>query len=364
MNSNFNQWYECAGKQYFNVWQAYDTHYDDLISGKAHIQYVVDPELVESLKGMKRPNTDPHYIRSLIITQLKNLRKKYNKMRLLYSGGTDSHTILKLCIDNDIHIDETITHMVSYIRTPKLDIEYLNGIKFAKSHCPQSIGTVTIIQPQIEDLNFYFKNDWYKDTDIVRGAPFWLRGQYIHRYMPPADNDTITLTGMEKPQIKYSNGRLEWCLLDDPISEYMQTDSIYHLFCDKNNPELLVSQMYAFIDNFGKFKDGHNCVYDLSTNMRVDCIKKLGYYSTGKAYIDKALIGKKSFNSSLKNRLWIQELLQLGHNNTLDIIYESHNKIFLKYRDIPYGVEYKNGFVKSVGKFSQKIVITQDGFAT
>ena len=97
----------------------------------------------------------------------KNLRKKYNKMRLLYSGGTDSHTILKLCIDNDIHIDETITHMVSYIRTPKLDIEYLNGIKFAKSHCPQSIGTVTIIQPQIEDLNFYFKNDWYKDTDIV-----------------------------------------------------------------------------------------------------------------------------------------------------------------------------------------------------
>ena len=127
----------------------------------AHIQYVVDPELVESLKGMKRPNTDPHYIRSLIITQLKNLRKKYNKMRLLYSGGTDSHTILKLCIDNDIHIDETITHMVSYIRTPKLNIEYLNGIKFAKSHCPQSIGTVTIIQPQIEDLNFYFKNDWF-----------------------------------------------------------------------------------------------------------------------------------------------------------------------------------------------------------
>ena len=364
MDTNLNQWYECAGKQYFNVWQAYDTHLSDLLFGKAHVEYVIDPELVESLQGIKRPNTDPLYIRSLIITQLKKLRKKYNKIRLLYSGGTDSHTILKLCVDNDIYIDETVTHMISYKQTPKLNIEYLHGIKFAKDNFPRCIGKVSIIHPEIDDLNFYFQRDWYKNIDVVRGSPFWLRGQYIHRYMPPADNNTITLTGMEKPQINYSAGKLEWCLLDDPISEYMKTDSIYHIFCDKNNPELIASQLYALIDNFGSFKDGHNCVYDLPANKRMDCIKKLGYYSTGKAYIDKALVGKKSFNTSIKNKLWIQELLHLGHNNIMDLIYESHNKIFLKYRDIPYGVEYNNGFVKSVGKFSQKITIKQDGFDT
>jgi hypothetical protein len=44
----------------------------------------------------------------------------------------------------------------------------------------------------------------------------------------------------------------------------------------------------------------------------------------------------------------------------LDLIYESHDKIHQKYKNIPHGVEYENGFVKSVGRYSEKIAINPD----
>ena len=360
MNTNLKQWYTCANTKYFNLWQAYEEHHEDLVQGKALVTYNIDTELLEALKGFPRPNTDPMYIRSLMVKQLKHLRKKYNKLRLLYTGGTDSHTILKLALENDIFIDETITYLVSFVGTPKVDIEYLNGVKFAKQHAPHSIGKVTVIQPEIDSMRYYYNEDWYMDLNVVKGCPFWLRGQYVHKFLPEADASTITLVGTEKPQVNYNNGKLSWCILDDPMSEYMDTDSIYHFFCDKNNPELLVSQLYAFIDTAKNFKQGHNFIDDFDGKTKIQCLQNIGCYLTGKDYIDKAMIGKKTFYKSMKNKMWIKELIRIGHKSLLDLIYESHEKIYQAYKDIPHGVEYENGFVKSVGRYSEKIAINPD----
>ena len=58
--------------------------------------------------------------------------------------------------------------------------------------------------------------------------------------------------------------------------------------------------------------------------------------------------------------MWIKELKRIGHNSLFDLIYESHDKIHQKYKNIPHGVEYENGFVKSVGRYSEKIAINPD----
>lgn len=362
--TNFNQWYDCSGEKFFNLWQIYKKYQKDLEQGYKHIEYVIDEDLIKSLQNIKRPNTDPNYIRQLMINQLKKIRHKFSKVRLLYSGGTDSRTILKLAIENDIYIDETITHMVSFNQNIRTNIEYLDGIKFAKDHYKTHIGKITIVHPKLTDLDYYYNENWYLDLNVVKGCPFWLRGQYIHRYMPEPTEDSITLTGSEKPQIANYNGNLFWCLLDDPLSEYMQTHSIYHFFCDKNNPELIASQIYAFIENCNNFKEGHNCINDFGKNTRIDLITKLGYYLTGKSYIDKALIGKKNFNLSTKNKMFIKELSQLGHEKLLEKIKATHFGIYLQYKNIPHGVEFFNGFVKSVARFSKKIPIYQDSFGS
>ena len=278
----------------------------------------------------------------------------------MYSGGTDSHTILKTAIDNDIYIDETITHMVSMENNPKVNIEYLPGLKNANLHTQKQIGKITVIRPVIDDIAYYNDDNWYLDQSIVKGSPLWLRGQYICRYMPKAEQGTITLTGYEKPQVVKEAGQLYWSINDNPMSELMEVDSIYNFFCDKNNPELLVSQLYAFVDNVDKFEQFHNTIYSFDVHKRMTLVNKLGYYSTGRPYLDKALIGKQTFNTSLKNRLFIKELIKLGYQSTFDQILKTNKKIFLKYHNIPHGVEYNNGFVEPVSRFSKKIPIYQD----
>lgn len=364
MNTNFQQWYDCAGKKYHNIWKIYHQHREDLIQGYKHIEYIIDQELIDSIKNFKKPKTDQNYIQSLMIKQLRSIRKKYNTVRLLYSGGTDSFTILKLAVENDIYIDETITHLVSLQNNPRTNIEYLNGIKYAQSHSPSKIGKVTLIHPTISDLDYYHNKDWYMDESIVRGGPIWLRGQYICRYMPkPKDQNTVTLTGQEKPQLLYENNQLYWCVLDDPLSEYMNIDSIYHFFCDKNNPELLVSQVYALLENVQSFNEGYNNIDSFGKQKRIELLDKLGYCSTGKPYIDKALIGKDRFYRSLKNKRFIKELVSLGHQQLLDTIILRHHELHQNYKDVRYGIEYTNGFVRPVPRFSKKIAILQDSFA-
>ena len=360
MQTNFHQWYECSSEKYYNLWQIYEQHQQHLIDGTKHIEYVIDPELIEVLKNFKKPRTDKKYIQSLIVDSLKKIRKKYNKVRLLYSGGTDSHTILKTAIDNDIYIDETITHMVSMEDNPKVNIEYLPGLKYANLHTQKQIGKITVIRPVIDDIAYYNDDNWYLDQSIVKGSPIWLRGQYICRYMPKADQGTITLTGYEKPQVVKEAGQLYWSINDNPMSELMEVDSIYNFFCDKNNPELLVSQLYAFVDNVDKFEQFHNTIYSFDVHKRMTLVNKLGYCSTGRPYLDKALIGKQTFNTSLKNRLFIKELIKLGYQSTFDQILKTNKKIFLKYHNIPHGIEYNNGFVEPVSRFSKKIPIYQD----
>ena len=112
--------------------------------------------------------------------------------------------------------------------------------------------------------------------------------------------------------------------------------------------------------NIKTFGNLHNNIDSFGTNKRLDLINKLGYYSTGRPYLDKALIGKQTFNTSLKNRLFIKELIKLGYQSTFDQILKTNKKIFLKYHNIPHGIEYNNGFVEPVSRFSKKIPIYQD----
>lgn len=364
MNTNFHQWYVCADKKYYNIWQAYEKNKYDLINGFKHIDYIIDNELISVLQNIKKTKTDPIYIQSLIIDRLKKIRKQYQTVRLLYSGGTDSFSILKIAIENDIFIDETITHLVSFTNNPKCNIEYLWGIKYAKQYEGTHIGKVNVINPNKKDIDYYHNQQWWLDDSIVRGSPLWLRGQNICKYLPAKPNhSTITITGHDKPTFFVDNKNIFWCILDNPISEYMGIDSIYHIFCDKNNPELIASQTYAFLDACPNLQNGYINIDCFDTYKRLELIVKLGLFSTGKPYLDKALIGKKSFNTSLKNTNFLKELKNLNQK-TYSAIYDSHLEIFDRYKDIPYGVHFKNNFVESVGRFSQKIPIYQDSFGS
>lgn len=361
-NTNLTQWYECNNKIYYNYWQAL---YENKDNQNNWIEYYVDPELVTSLKGIKRPNTNPLYIQNLIVKKLQKLRNTYNEIRLLYSGGTDSYTILKLAIENDIYIDETITHMVSMTGNARLNLDYLFGLKYAKKHLGQLIGKVTEIHPKPSDYYYLDSEDWFKSPNIVKGNPIYIRPTYINQYLNKSNiESSITIAGYEKPQFYKEKNQIYWTILDSPVSECIDIPNLYHFFIDKNNPELIASQHYAMLDTLKSIPEGYFNFYVADKEQQPYNAQKIGLCMTGKLWLDQGLLGKKMFGQSLKNKQAIKELQKIGRQDIIDKIKSTSKKIYQDLKHIPYTVEYENGFSKAVSRLSQKIPIYQDSFGS
>jgi hypothetical protein len=78
--------------------------YESFVSKKP-IEFVCHNELYDQMNWLQEPAES---IDQLMDRHAFNLRNKYEKLVLLWSGGTDSHTIYNVFKRNNIHIDEII----------------------------------------------------------------------------------------------------------------------------------------------------------------------------------------------------------------------------------------------------------------
>ena len=355
--TNLHQWFECDGVKFNNLYNGLDHSIDT----QQYCFYHVDPFLIESLQGIKRPKTDPSYIQSLMIKQLKKLRSEYEEIRLLYTGGTDSFTILKLAMDNGIYIDETITHLVSFTDDPKSNIEYLPGLQYAKQYENTLIGKVTTITPKISDLDYLNTDRYYSNPNYVRGSVLWIRPVNICQWLPTSNKKSITLTGHEKPQLIRQDGKLYWCMIDKPMDEFMDIPGIYHFFYDKNNPELMAAQIYATVDNIPNTSSRFINFSSYNTHERSNMIEKIGLFKTGRKYIDDALLGKGMHGKNIKNRRYIKELHKQGRSDIVDRIKQIHTELYNYYQIVDPNISLIDGISDMTGKFSEeKVLINQD----
>lgn len=364
----FDQHYQCGTKKFYNIFQAFNEQ-----QRTNHFpEYIIDKELVENIKNFKRPqNLSVQYIRSIMVNRLKQIRKSTRKLKLLYTGGTDSFTILKLCVDNDIFVDEIATHMASITQDTRTNIEYLPGLKYAKKHVKQSIGKINIINPTIKDMSDKLQNaDWFLDHR-------WLAGAHLHRrsYSLPIiinenlnlDDDTIVLTGFEKPRFLVQENKVYWTHDDSGLAEMSGIPNTIPFFLDKNNPELVGSMSFAFLDSFDRsqFTSDHYLHFNGVKNkgLKQNIIKNMGLYSTGKHYIDFHMLGKALHDQNSKTKRFVKELLRSESPELFDKLSSVDDRIYSRYKNLPHAVEKVGDFVKSVGRYCQKIPILQDKFA-
>ena len=365
----FDQYYKCGDKKFYNIFQAFE----EQLTSKHFPLYVMDQDLIKNLKGMKRPkNLSPSYLQALMITRLKDIRKKTKKLKLLYTGGTDSHTILKLCIDNDIYLDEVATHLVSINNNIKTDVEFLPGIYFARKYEGTVIGKVTEIHPTLEDMIEKLSNqDWYLDNRYLPGSYIHLRPyslDIIIRDNLKLDEDTIVLIGNEKPTFLIEDGQVYWSHPDAGTAEAMGIENTIPFYMDKDNPELTVGMCYAFLDCVGKeqyandqFLEYHK-IHD--RQMKQKLLRSIGLFSTGRGFLDNHLLGKKEFLNNIKNKRFINELRQSSRSDLVDKLFGVYDRIYNRYKDLPYGMEKHGNYCAAVGRYSEKIPILQDKFGS
>jgi len=365
MTYYFNQYYKCGDKKFHNISQAFD---QQRISGNVP-EYVIDHELIDSIENFKKPkDISSKRIRELMITRLRALRKKYNRLVLAYSGGTDSYTILRLCVDNDIYIDETFTHMVSTRNDLRTNIEYIAALKCAKPYEGKMIGKCTIVHPTVDEHSYVDNPFWFRDDMMCPGAnitwrPYGLPA--LAKKVTNHDPSTLLIVGYEKPKITLEDGKLFWTMTDAGIGEMMGIPNAVPFYSDKENPELTVSLAYATLDNINVKDKGKNGFISY-TNSDAHTKKKLltayGYHTTGHYFLDMALLGKESYHQNKKTLRLFKELDKIGLGDYRQKIIDTHARIKKLYGDLPYALEYRGNLIKPIGRFSQKVSILQDKF--
>lgn len=363
--TGFDQFYECGDKKFYNIFDAFDYCTDDKTNNKQFINYVIDKSFVKSLENFKKPkNLSSLYLKLLMVQTLKILRKKHSKIRLAFSGGTDSWTILKLCVENDIFLDEVVCHLISFNNNPRSNIEYLPGLKYAQKQVGKIIGKLTIIPMSTNLLNFFDNKEWYKKTF----GPFIpMRTAILQKCLKDIDNDEfITITGLEKPTLFVENNKVYWTNLDEKcFGEFMGFKNHYPFFYSKDNPELTVAMTYLFMDNLPRemFKNHSIVEYERISDFKIKkkILNLLGK-DVGKPWLNNQQLKSKSHADSIKTRYFFKELKQQGLERYIEQNFEIMHNCFKKYKDFPYSITMDNGWVKSVGRFSQKIQIGSDSF--
>lgn len=362
MTYYFNQYYKCGDKKFHNIWQAFDEQ-----RSTGHFpEYVVDEQLIKSISNHPRPkDTSPNAIRGLMVRRLKALRQKYNKLKILYSGGTDSYTILKLCIDNDIYVDETITHMVSIENNLRTNLEYVAALRIAKRYEGTLIGKCRQIHPTLEEHRKFYTDDWFKDEKLCPGANLPRRPYGLPLIAEEAmgdDKDTILLCGYEKPKIVVEDHKPYWVLGDAAAGEIMGIKNLVPFFHDKDNPELLVSLTYVTMDKMDYSKPGMVSYHDADRKTKFELLEAYAYHTTGHNFLDMAILGKEPYNVNRKNMRLMKELARVGMDDYMEQHFRTHARIKSLYNDLPYAIEKRGRLVKPIGRYSQKIPILQDKF--
>ena len=363
----FDQWYECGDKKFHNIWQAFDCQRQT----GTFPQYRFDQEFISSIKNVKRPKNLSHsYCKNLIVTRLKQLRKRHTYLRLALGGGTDSFSILKYCVQNDIYLDEVYTCMVSIDTADiKSNIEFLPAIQYAKQHVGTNIGQVLLLHPAMTDYEIVHEKNWLQNPQHVRGSQ--LPGRIVNSaskwYKETAlpHEETLTIFGLDKPYIHNIDNKMYWTHLDSTIAEMMGCDNMLPLFLDKQNPELHVAMTYALLENTDTSLEFIG--YGTQPNQyKIKILEHMGLESTGHYYLDHHLLGKTSVDhQNIKSSRARKELLKLGRQDILDSYNQTILDCIAKYGDLPHALEIKDTKnIKTVKRFTEKIPIYQDSFGS
>lgn len=186
---------------------------------------------------------------SLITEHLKELRDKYKKVKLYYSGGSDSHLLLLNMIQNNIHIDEIVC-LKSGIPTADFEIENYAEPTLKKFANRLRNTTITIKKTSLNDYSEYYKKGVTKDK-IISGA---VGTHNYFRLHWPLDfygeeplEDVLHIRGLEKPKIMKHGDDYYTYFLDLDLEPHANN---YQFF--SSNKKIQIKQSHMFLETYRK----------------------------------------------------------------------------------------------------------------
>lgn len=208
------------------------------------------------------------------------LRSKYDRLILLFSGGIDSLTALRIFVDNDIKLDGIVTYASMGIYDWKSQKRNSEVIKAAVPYIKELEKEKGIKLPfyLMDDWNMfsnYTDDNWiYSNNGTNHSPETWI---YNYHYRDPffqnimSQGKTAVVRGVDKPRILYDDHSDRWYIsfLDKQCGHFSTANfednintwyEIEYFFWAKDCPELLCKQAHLIKNFFDKpdFKKNKN----------------------------------------------------------------------------------------------------------
>ena len=324
------------GAKFINYFEANDYAH----ANNGYVDFKLDHADINSFLSVDVEKIRETDIETIYKDKLSWCRENFDQLRLLYSAGNDSHTILKLSQEMGIEFDEVVLETCSIKQDPALDAELLPGIEYARQ---TNVKNFVVKRPEVKHFERYLSPNWV--NDVCGSQQFGFRGARIDvtlRQDPPM----TCLSGFDTSYIYVSaEGKHYWVITDYPFSEYMRFDHVA-FFTDSFKPETAVKQalmtkkfLQERLPNFRGLFTGPG---DSKFSMTLDEKKAYQSYIGRKKPLsplsaDPTIMGKKipAYRSE-KHAGVMRELEEMGRTDLVKAFFDSVETIKKKYKDHDY----------------------------
>ena len=193
----------------------------------------------------------PESFLDLCKLQAKRIRNKFKRVRIWYSGGYDSHTMLKAFFDAGLDVDE----ICIWRRFPavvdnftNIEVDYIDTLQDIQDFCKEnnSTATIKVLDVMPHHYRFYSKNDKLFEHNIKNQflqQPFTTQNHGVLECYPELiDNETVNIHGGGDPIQVDEEG---FVFIDIGFNYTFGAPNMLYFFCNPDMPEIMFKFAYV-----------------------------------------------------------------------------------------------------------------------
>ena len=334
----FGQHYSVNGEKYQNYFSAIRrskelNSFAEVIIPKWHI---------DQLQSVDVPFALSKSTTYWIDKKLEYLQKNYKKLRLSYSGGTDSHTILVRGWQKKVYFDKIFMFMAGNIKDPS-NQDHVEPINFLNKN-KEKFGDFELFCANEKDFECWFDKDicYTIPTFEFMFRPHW-RAISLNKYFDEKSVD-CNISGHDKPPL-FRQGDNYYLVLRSSRQENACLHNAIDFFVDGHIPELAVNQAYKAMEFYKKHLPGVVGFID-ERPVPLELKKEYNFVLGRSAVVDDMLyegtgIGKGATPMSWRHQESMRWLHSLGRTDIIDAWHNRRKELIEELKDVKWGIDLK-----------------------
>jgi hypothetical protein len=242
------------------------------------IEFVLRDQEYDQLNWLKEPHES---FDELMLAHARNLRNRYERVVLLWSGGTDSHTIYNTFVRNNIHIDEIVVfHNDQY--EPWNSSRYIKWLQDNHTDATTKITARARFDPEAKQ-QIVCNEDWiFQNQALVAKFALGTADAVMWNYCAEQNSGHTwcLISGFEQPRVYVKAGKYYANQIANVFKPVMGFDNME---CFYTEPALAVKQAHMAkralqqLSVKNKFTDRVNAAYQTNDAHHMKYMSAHGY---------------------------------------------------------------------------------------